>query len=797
MTTITSERFFFNPLPSVVLKSNHIFQDSEQDPISGVILINGETIQEIIPLISLTNENLLFLKTNCEFYDFEDSYIFPGLIDINVHLNSNYDEKWSHIKEVTQMAAQGGITTVIDNPIMNFYTKDFDEKKNIQSRINDLKGKINVDCGLLGYLNAQNYQDAQEIYEKSDILGFKLYLSRTMMHDLPFIEKKCLKGLFKSISKNSSLHKCLFAFDCVYVSDREKFMCSPLRIEPKEKRFDLSHEIINKTAGGVHESIETSEEFSSEIVALEQEIENIMEEYNSPFLKRVESNDEIDKLRIKANLIAKSQKENAIAAVEVRQYHQHFLINKLDDHENIEEIKKKREVSSDNDFSSSLKASSDEENEYLEKSTSTTTKKISDNLFASPKVNIPQQMLFFKEKSQDAIKAFSFHGNPLKEALRKIYKTLLDNAMDNEKDKEQEELKSNEKFKFSFQTQNKVLISGGKLFENIKPNAGPSSLLERRVNRKTVPNMNTSNQIKLKENLSKIVSIQVEKEENKEKEAENNRDYNIFLANHSLSWESNGIKLIFKHLKNMKNITILFSNLSSLSLFFMVKFFHEKLAPSGNVNLLTEVCTPYLYFHNKMIKPKQTKFKNSPPIRIKEERDLLIQGTKKDNLIDVVSSFHMSVPPEYKSIDDGNFRRSFDGFSSIGLNLQVLWTKLFIREKRKNIKNNEKEYMNTNDYDWIFKLLIKKMCNNPATILRIQNQKGSIKKDLHADIVVWKPFKIFKVEQKYIALDSPKNFLFSNRKVYGEITHTFLRGTLIYEIGGLKKENAGKIIRKI
>ena len=176
------------PAPSsanLALKSSHIFLDDTQDPISGIILISNEKIDEIVPENLLTSKKLEEIQKHYELQDFGDSLIFPGIIDMNVHLNSNFEEKWSNIEEVTRMASQGGITTIVDHPLMNFYNEDFNEKESIKSRIQNMLGKLYVDCGLLGYLGLHNYKNIKEIYEECNILGFKLHLSRTMIQDLP------------------------------------------------------------------------------------------------------------------------------------------------------------------------------------------------------------------------------------------------------------------------------------------------------------------------------------------------------------------------------------------------------------------------------------------------------------------------------------------------------------------------------------------------------------------------------------------------------------------------------------
>ena len=48
-----------------------------------------------------------------------DDYIFPGLIDLNVSLNETAEEEWNDVANITKMAVQGGITTIIANPFMS------------------------------------------------------------------------------------------------------------------------------------------------------------------------------------------------------------------------------------------------------------------------------------------------------------------------------------------------------------------------------------------------------------------------------------------------------------------------------------------------------------------------------------------------------------------------------------------------------------------------------------------------------------------------------------------------------
>ena len=812
------------PATKLALKSSTIFLNETDEPISGVILISNENIEEFIPEQHFSPEKLKEILANFEFHDFGESFIFPGIIDLNVHLNSNYEEKWSNIEEVTRMASQGGITTILDHPLMNNYASDFDETESIANRIKSLQGRLHVDCGLLAYLGKHNYKSIKEIYEEGSVFGFKLHLSKTLQPNLPFIERKCLKSLFKKIEKTPSLHGVLLSFDCMYVSDRERFMCSPMRGSDKEKRLDLSFEIkkFDKFAGGVHEVIPSAEEMSDETYPCDLEIEQIIEEqtYGSHTPKKKEgetSPSEIDKLRIRANLVAKSQKENAIANLELVQYNMKFSINELDEDEEEEghyekepKIKLNKSISTDNELYDQLEASDDDYD-----NSTTTSRKINEVIESSPKANMtkkqsPVKLIFFPESTEKQI----FQGNPLKSKIHDVYSKLNQEGPEENLEKTQtvsfnvsgdlqDEVKEKEEeFKEEKTTENeaKILYPECKIIDTSSRsiNIAPSKLYSRRM---TVPNLGVSASKTFKKLVStELDTIQVEKDEDKEKEDVNNRDYNIYLSHHSLSWESNGLKMIFKNFHNFHNVSILFSNLSSMSLFFMIKLLGERINPLDNVKLYTEACVPYLYFHNKMIKSGHTKFKNSPPIRIKEERDLMIQGFRINNLIDVVSSFHMSNPPEYKRIDRGNFRRCFNGLSNIGYNLQVLWTKMYLKEKKRLQK--KKHYEETDEvldqkkFDWIFKEIIKRLCTNPAKIMGLKEQKGKIKKGFQADLVVWNPYKIITVDQKKVALSSPKLFLFNNKKLYGEVTHTFLRGKLIYREGENLNLKSGTVLRK-
>jgi hypothetical protein len=268
-----------------------------------------------------------------------------------------------------------------------------------------------------------------------------------------------------------------------------------------------------------------------------------------------------------------------------------------------------------------------------------------------------------------------------------------------------------------------------------------------------------------------------------------NKLYENFLYNHSLSWETNGVKTVLKLFKDFQGGHIVLSNLSSISLAFLVR---EGLKKTPDLSIYCETSTPFLYFYNRMIKKGQCKFKSSPPIRDIETRNLLLEGVKIKGLFHAISSFHMSVPRKLKKIDGGDFKRCFNGLSTIGLNLQVLWSKLYSKEKVALKKYGDKLSYD-NNLSEIFRLLVKLLSEGPAGLAFLKT-KGKLRKGFDADVVVWSPFETVAIADKEICLKEKKGFLFRNQKLYGAVKATFLRGDQVFSAAAVEKEK--KFIRK-
>lgn len=493
-------------------------------------------------------------------------------------------------------------------------------------------------------------------------------------------------------------------------------------------------------------------------------------------------------LKIKAKNAAQIQDERAIHNLELMQY---SLVQENDafDDKNIE--------NSDSELNKTINSSEEEdENEHKimesiqfahKKSifSKKTTTVLSKNEEISPQNNVLQMNKIFKDKLRTAIQ------HPDKEESEKIEEKSPIVFKIPSKEEVLTKLISENKITFrnseNYQN-NETIAQSAKLKLDFESNhKRQSSLLMRRSSSKNISaksmDLDISPSSKMKEDLKKIkISAQ-------------NCSYKYFLMNHYVSWELNGIKLVINSLKNTNNkAKILISNISATNGAFLIRTLQKQ---KNDLKIYAETSIPYLYFHSDMIKKGEGKFKGSPPIRDEENRNLLIAALQVPNLFHSISSFHLQVPTEYKNIEKGNFKRCFNGFSIIGLNLQIVWTKLFIPSKKKfktNAKENysgvKKEIINQH-----VKKIIALMCENPSNLIGLKN-KGVIKSGNFADFVVWDPFKIEEINDKMIFLKYKKNFLLRNHKVYGHVSETFLRGKCVYSAQKQCFEKNGKILFK-
>ncbi|HXI24521.1 MAG TPA: allantoinase AllB [Pyrinomonadaceae bacterium] len=188
--------------------------------------------------------------------------------------------------------------------------------------------------------------------------------------------------------------------------------------------------------------------------------------------------------------------------------------------------------------------------------------------------------------------------------------------------------------------------------------------------------------------------------------------------------------------------------------------------------LTVETCPHYLHFAAEDIPDCATEFKCCPPIRERENRELLWEAVR-DGTIDFIVSDHSPCPPEMKLREQGDFMEAWGGISSLQLRLPIMWTEASAR-------------------GFTIEDLTKWLCREPARQVGL-NLKGAIKDGHDADIVIWNPDKEFTVEPSMIE-HRHKLTPYKGETLRGVVEKTFVRGQMVYDDDAFVSSLTGSIV---
>lgn len=765
--------------------SKHIFPSEVQDPIHGFLLIDEEKVDSIIPVEETTFFAMKhsLQQENYEILEFPESYIIPGIIDTNVNLNSNFEENWQDISKITQMAASGGITTIIDHPCLVSYSPDFDEQEALKQRIDNMQGKLTIDCGVIANITAENLVKLPEIFNNDSIIGGKFSLQP------PFLSSNNnktvnIKQVFEQIA---TIEDFVLFINAEKANAKDLFPTSPCRTAPLSKRLDSEYEIskIKEVfAGGFSHSIgqEDDSPLSSNKSDSEEdkEIDEIQEEIIEPKEKKPQNlyckksnfayymDLNSSELKKKSNALDEKKTFENLRNAELSGYQHEDLgcINEFIEEEQEMNYSTDEELkqSEDESFShlNELEEENENSNKLLPKSNINLSNSFPENQASfNEMVNENEQKKPLKIVSLALNKSVKFSMNPLIQQLR--LQTQCESENLSSKNSESNASPPN------FKKKRYSLLDR----RNFSPSSSPLlpfslEVQTAKVREKTVFNKQKSNN------------------DTDSYEKEIAKKYEFFLANRPANMERDGIKSTMKEFMKLEtsqkqSLNIIFSNVSLSS---SLSFLKEQ-KKTINAKIFTEIGCAFLCLHDKKIKPGGCQFKSSPPIRDKENLQFLRAHFLRKH-IELIGSAHLRVPPKYKFIEGGNFRRAFSGLSSIGANLHVAWTILYSGEKTQKSLYNEK-----------IRFLIKVLCVNPAKILKIQKEKGSLSTGKDADFVVWNPFEVFEFKKENIFVKDKDIYVFKRRKFYGKIMATFCRGKKVFESGSASLDNDNEFIGKI
>lgn len=197
-------------------------------------------------------------------------------------------------------------------------------------------------------------------------------------------------------------------------------------------------------------------------------------------------------------------------------------------------------------------------------------------------------------------------------------------------------------------------------------------------------------------------------------------------------------------------------------------------ARKEGVKVTGETCPHFLLCNHNRWKDIGAQFKINPPLRSEESR-LRLWEQLKEGKIHLIASDHAPHPENHEPVVFDNF----SGSPGIETMLPLIYSE-GVNEGRISLEE-----------------LTKLLSYNPAKLLGIYPQKGSLEVGSDADFVVFDPNKEWVVEGEKMRSQSGWS-MYEGFKVKGKVETTFVRGKKVYDHGKVVGEKGrGKWIKKI
>lgn len=178
-----------------------------------------------------------------------------------------------------------------------------------------------------------------------------------------------------------------------------------------------------------------------------------------------------------------------------------------------------------------------------------------------------------------------------------------------------------------------------------------------------------------------------------------------------------------------------------------------------------ETCPHYLAFAAEEIADGATEFKCAPPIRERAHREALWRGLQ-EGLLDLVASDHSPAPAELKSLQEGNFAKAWGGIAGLQVQLPAIWSA-------------------ASEHGCTLLRIAQWMCEAPAKLAGIEDQKGKIAPGMDADLIVFDAGAKWTVRGSELE-HRHKATPYDGRNVLGVVLATFVRGKQVFSSGTLK-----------
>lgn len=181
-------------------------------------------------------------------------------------------------------------------------------------------------------------------------------------------------------------------------------------------------------------------------------------------------------------------------------------------------------------------------------------------------------------------------------------------------------------------------------------------------------------------------------------------------------------------------------------------------AKKDGLPVTAEVCPHHFIMTTDDITEDNGNFKMNPPLRSKADVEALREGLKH-NIMDVIATDHA---PHAEQEKDKSMKDAAFGIVGLETSAALTYTEL--------VETGVLTPMQ----------MAEKMSYNPAKILGLAGEKGSISEGKIADIVIFDPSKEYEID-KHTFFSKGKNTPFHGRKVKGEVRCTIVDGVPVYE----------------
>ena len=171
-----------------------------------------------------------------------------------------------------------------------------------------------------------------------------------------------------------------------------------------------------------------------------------------------------------------------------------------------------------------------------------------------------------------------------------------------------------------------------------------------------------------------------------------------------------------------------------------------------------EVCPHHFIMSTDDITEDHGYFKMNPPLRSKADVEALKEGLK-NNVMDVIATDHAPHSEEEK---DKSMKDAAFGIVGIETSAALTYTALVDTGILTPMQ------------------MAEKMSYNPAKILGIDEEKGSVSEGKIADIVIFDPKREYKIDRNTF-ISKGKNTPFDGYPVKGDVKYTLVDGEVVYE----------------